>query len=71
MVLTGASVAFGERLMAPLRAAPDATLPPWLRDVASLVVDEIDDIGWARGVAAVSLRAEQAPERPVPLAGPE
>src|SRR5262249_53303952 len=47
VVLTGSSVAFGERLMAPLRDALAATVPPWLRDVATLVVDDIDDTGWA------------------------
>ncbi len=56
VVLTGSSVAFGERLMQPLRAAMAATVPPWLRDVATLVVDDIDDVGWARGAAAVALR---------------
>lgn len=57
VVLTGSSVAFGDRLLAPLRAAFAATLPPWLRDVATLVVDDIDDTGWARGAAGVALRA--------------
>lgn len=56
VVLTGAAVAFGDRLMVPLRAALAATVPPWMRDVATLVVDDIDDIGWARGAAGVALR---------------
>ena len=57
VVLTGSTLAFGARLMEPLRASLEATLPPWLGDVATLVVDELDDTAWAGGAAGVALRA--------------
>jgi predicted NBD/HSP70 family sugar kinase len=57
VVLTGSTLAFGARLMEPLRAALEVTLPPWLHGVATLVVDELDDTAWARGAAGVALRA--------------
>ncbi|HXJ25523.1 MAG TPA: ROK family protein, partial [Streptosporangiaceae bacterium] len=56
VVLTGSTLAFGARLMEPLRAALEVTLPPWLHGVATLVVDELDDTAWARGAAGVALR---------------
>lgn len=57
VVVTGASLAFGERLLAPLRAALAEAVPPWLGDMATLVVDGMDDAGWARGAAGIALRA--------------
>lgn len=56
VVVAGSALAAGDRLMRPLRAALAATAPSWLRDMTNLVVDDIDDIAWARGAAGVALR---------------
>jgi predicted NBD/HSP70 family sugar kinase len=56
VVLAGSSFAFGEPLLRELRAALACSLPPWLSTIAEVVVDEIDDVGWARGAAGAALR---------------
>lgn len=56
VMLANPALAPGERLLAPLRAVVAATLPAWLADVVELAVDDIDDIGWARGAAGAALR---------------
>ena len=43
--------------MTALRNALDRTLPPWLKDVSEIALDEeADDAAWARGAAAAALK---------------
>jgi predicted NBD/HSP70 family sugar kinase len=57
VVLAGATLDIAERLLKQLRPTLAAALPPWLGDIATLLVDDLDDTAWARGAAAVALRA--------------
>ena len=56
VILAGAALAAGDRLLAPLRAAVAAFTPPSLADVAEIVVHDWGDDIWARGAAAMTLR---------------
>ena len=57
VVLVGTTLALGEPLMTALRSALDRTLPPWLKDVSEIALDEeADDTDWARGAAAAALK---------------
>ena len=56
VILAGSVFAFGEPLLRELRAALACSLPPWLSTISDVVVDEIDDVGWARGAAGAALR---------------
>jgi predicted NBD/HSP70 family sugar kinase len=57
VVLVGTTFALGEPLMTALRSALDRTLPPWLKDVSEIALDEeADDAAWARGAAAAALK---------------
>lgn len=57
VVLVGTTLALGQPLMTALRNALDRTLPPWLKDVSEIVLDEeADDTAWARGAAAAALK---------------
>lgn len=57
VVLVGTTFALGEPMMTALRSALDRTLPPWLKDVSEIALDEkADDTAWARGAAAAALK---------------
>jgi predicted NBD/HSP70 family sugar kinase len=56
VVLAGSSLAFGDPLLAGLRAALDWALPSWLANISEIVVDHLDDTAWARGAAGAVLR---------------
>jgi len=56
VILAGAVLAAGDRLLTPLRAAVSAYTPPSLADVAEIVVHDWGDDIWARGAAAMTLR---------------
>jgi predicted NBD/HSP70 family sugar kinase len=56
VILAGAMLSAGERLLVPLRAAVERYTPPSLIDVTEIVVHEWGDDIWARGAAAMTLR---------------
>lgn len=56
VVLAGSTLAFGEQLLTGLRASLGWALPPWLANISEIVIDDIDDTGWARGAAGAALR---------------
>ena len=56
VILAGAALSAGERLLAPLRAAVRCYTPPSLADVSEIVIHEWGDDIWARGAAAMTLR---------------
>jgi predicted NBD/HSP70 family sugar kinase len=56
VILAGAALAAGDRLLAPLRVAVASFTPPSLADVAEIVVHDWGDDIWARGAAAMTLR---------------
>ena len=56
VILAGAALAAGERLLQPLRAAVKRYTPVGLADVSEMVVHEWGDDIWARGAAALTLR---------------
>jgi hypothetical protein len=57
VVLVGTTLALGELLMTALRSVLDRTLPPWLKDVSKIALDEqADGTAWARGAAAAALK---------------
>jgi predicted NBD/HSP70 family sugar kinase len=56
VILAGAALSAGDRLLAPLRAAVQRFTPPSLADVTEIVVHEWGDAIWARGAAAMTLR---------------
>jgi predicted NBD/HSP70 family sugar kinase len=55
VILAGAMLAAGERLLVPLRAAVARYTPPSLTDVSEIVVHDWGDDIWARGAAAMTL----------------
>lgn len=62
VVLVGTTLVLGEPLMTALRSPLDRTLPPWLKDVSEIVLDEeADDKAWARGAAAALKELYGAP----------
>lgn len=56
VILTGAALSSGHRLLTPLRAAVLRFTPASLADVARLVVRDFGEDMWARGAAAMTLR---------------
>lgn len=56
VVLAGSALAFGDQLLSGLHAALRWALPPFLADVATILVDHLDETAWARGAAAAVLR---------------
>jgi predicted NBD/HSP70 family sugar kinase len=56
VILTGASLSTGNRLLTPLRAAVLRFTPASLSDVTRLVVRDFGEDMWARGAAAMTLR---------------
>jgi predicted NBD/HSP70 family sugar kinase len=56
VILAGAALAAGERLLQPLRAAVKRYTPVGLVGVSEMVVHEWGDDNWARGAAAMTLR---------------
>ena len=56
VILAGATLAVGDALLEPLRAAVANYTPPSLADVAEIVVHDWGDDIWARGAAAMTLR---------------
>ncbi len=56
VILAGAALATGDRLLGPLRLAVANFTPASLADVAELVVHDWGDDIWARGAAAMTLR---------------
>ena len=56
VVLIGSTLVLGDHLLADLRKALTAALPPWLSDISELEVDNFDDSAWARGAAGAALR---------------
>jgi len=56
VILAGAAISAGDRLLKPLRAAVEELTPPSLADVAEIVVHDWGDDIWARGAAAMTLR---------------
>lgn len=55
VILVGSTLALGEHLLAPLRAAFTRAIPAPLTTLAEIVIDESGDELWARGAAAVAL----------------
>ncbi|MBU1335355.1 MAG: ROK family transcriptional regulator [Alphaproteobacteria bacterium] len=55
VILVGSTLALGEHLLAPLRAAFANAIPAPLTTLAEIVIDESGDELWARGAAAVAL----------------
>ncbi len=56
VILAGAAISAGDRLLKPLRAVVADLTPPSLADVAEIVVHDWGDEVWARGAAAMTLR---------------
>jgi predicted NBD/HSP70 family sugar kinase len=56
VILAGAALVAGERLLMPLRAAVRRYTPLSLTDVTEIVVHSWSDDIWARGAAAMTLR---------------
>ena len=56
VILAGAALAAGDKLLDPLRFAVANFTPPSLADVAEIVVHDWGDDIWARGAAAMTLR---------------
>ena len=56
VILAGAALKAGERLLQPLRAAVRKYTPPSLADVSDIVIHDWGDDIWARGAAAMTLR---------------
>ncbi|MEX2318316.1 MAG: ROK family transcriptional regulator, partial [Bauldia sp.] len=56
VILAGAALKAGERLLQPLRAAVRKYTPPSLVDVSDIVIHDWGDDIWARGAAAMTLR---------------
>ncbi len=56
VILTGAALSTGHRLLTPLRAAVLRFTPASLSDVTRIVVRDFGEDMWARGAAAMSLR---------------
>ncbi len=56
VILTGAALSAGNRLLTPLRAAVLRFTPTSFADVARIVVRDFGDDIWARGAAAMTLR---------------
>lgn len=56
VILAGAALATGDKLLGPLRLAVANFTPAILADVAELVVHDWGDDFWARGAAAMTLR---------------
>jgi hypothetical protein len=57
VVPVGTTFALGQSSMTALRGALEPTLPPWLKDVSEIALDEeADDTAWTRGAAAAALK---------------
>ena len=56
VILAGAALSAGERLLQPLYAAVRKYTPPSLADVSEIVIHDWGDDIWARGAAAMTLR---------------
>jgi predicted NBD/HSP70 family sugar kinase len=56
VILAGAALKAGERLLQPLRSAVRRYTPPSLADVSEIVIHDWGDDIWARGAAAMTLR---------------
>ncbi len=56
VILAGAALAAGDKLIGPLRPAVANFTPPSLADVSEIVVHDWGDDIWARGAAAMTLR---------------
>jgi predicted NBD/HSP70 family sugar kinase len=55
VILVGSALVLGDHLLASLRSALAAALPPALEGVAELIIDPAGDEVWARGAAAIAL----------------
>lgn len=56
VMLVGSALELGQQLLDGLHAALDWALPPWLTDVATIMLDPMEDTAWARGAAGAALR---------------